>query len=252
MTINKLATNDHIKLDTQHNKILKSKKILSLHYKKFYKLIKKNLSNESGVILEIGSNNSDIKKIIKKCLTSNYYLHKEIDKKLNIYKLKIKNNSISNFIMIDVFHHLRYPSYALDQVNKKLKTKGKIIMIEPAMGLIPRIIYHFFHPEPNGMSFDIKWYKKPKNIHLFKNSYFAAQGLSWRAFYKKELKLPKNLIINKVEPFSHFAWIASGGYSLHSLYPSFLYKFISIIDHILTIVSKEFFSAKMLIILEKK
>ena len=41
-------------------------------------------------------------------------------------------------------------------------------MIEPAMGLIPRIIYHFFHPEPNGMSFDVKWYKKPKNIHIFK------------------------------------------------------------------------------------
>ena len=101
------------------------------------------------------------------------------------------------------------------------------------------------------MSFDVKWYKKPKNIHIFKNTYFAAQGLSWRAFYRKELKLPKNLIINKVEPFSHFAWIASGGYSFPSLYPTFLYKFISIIDDLLTVISKEFFSAKMLIVLEK-
>lgn len=243
---------NHIKLDIQHNKILRDKKILSLHYKKFYNIIKQNLSSKSGVILEIGSNNSDIKKVIKKCITSNYYLNKKIDKKINIYKLKIKNNSISNLIMIDVFHHLKYPGYALDQINKKLKKKGKIIMVEPAMGLIPRIIYHFFHPEPNGMSFDVKWYKKPKNIHIFKNSYFAAQGLSWRAFYRKELKLPKNLIINKVEPFSHFAWIASGGYSFPSLYPTFLYKFISIIDDFLTVISKEFFSAKMLIVLEKK
>lgn len=252
MTTKQLIISNHIKLDLQHNKILRDKKILSLHYRKFYNIIKKNLSRKSGVILEIGSNNSDIKKIIKKCITSNYYLNKKIDKKINIYKLKIKNNSISNLIMIDVFHHLRYPGYALDQINKKLKKKGKIIMIEPAMGLIPRIIYHFFHPEPNGMSFDVKWYKKPKNIHIFKNTYFAAQGLSWRAFYRKELKLPKNLIINKVEPFSHFAWIASGGYSFPSLYPTFLYKFISIIDDLLTVISKEFFSAKMLIVLEKK
>lgn len=252
MTIKSSIISNHIKLDKQHNKILRDKKILSLHYKKFYNIIKKNLSKKSGVILEIGSNNSDIKKTIKKCITSNYYLNKKIDKKINIYKLKIKNNSISNLIMIDVFHHLRYPGYALDQINRKLKKKGKIIMIEPAMGLIPRVIYHFFHPEPNGMSFDVKWYKKPKNIHIFKNSYFAAQGLSWRAFYRKELRLPKNLIINKVEPFSHFAWIASGGYSFPSLYPTFLYKFISIIDDLFTVISKEFFSAKMLIVLEKK
>ena len=72
-------------------------------------------------------NNSDIKKIIKKCITSNYYLNKKIDKKINIYKLKIKNNSISNLIMIDVFYHLRYPGYALDQINKKLKKKGKLL-----------------------------------------------------------------------------------------------------------------------------
>ena len=61
------------------------------------------------------------------------------------------------------------------------------------------------------MSFDVKWYKKPK-IFIYSKTLILRQGLSWRAFYRKELKLPKNLIINKVEPFSHFAWIASGGY----------------------------------------
>ena len=81
MTTKQLIISNHIKLDLQHNKILRDKKILSLHYRKFYNIIK-NLSRKSGVILEIGSNNSDIKKIIKKCITSNYYLNKKIDKKL--------------------------------------------------------------------------------------------------------------------------------------------------------------------------
>jgi len=243
---------NHLKLDTQHNKILNNKKILSLHYEKFYNIIKKNLSNKNGIILEIGSNGPYIKKKIKKCITSNYYLSNKIDKKLNIYNLKIKNESLSNLVMIDVFHHLRFPGYALNQIKKKLKINGKIIMIEPAMGLIPRMIYHFFHPEPNGMNLDVKWYKKPKKIDLFKNNYFAAQGLSWRAFYRKELKLPNNLIVEKIKPFSHFAWIASGGYSFPSLYPIFLYKFVSKIDNILTVISSELFSAKMLIVLKKK
>ena len=53
---------NHLKLDTQHNKILNNKKILSLHYEKFYNIIKKNLSNKNGIILEIGSNGPYIKK----------------------------------------------------------------------------------------------------------------------------------------------------------------------------------------------
>lgn len=243
---------NHIELDFQNNNILKNKKILLLHYKKFYKLIKNNLSYTSGKILEIGSNDNGIKKVIKNCITSNHYSNKKIDAKLNVYKLKIKNNSISNVIMIDVFHHLRFPSFALNQINKKLKKNGKIIMIEPAMGLIPKIIYHFFHREPNGLNLNIKWNKTPKIYHFLKNDYFAAQSLSWRAFYRKELKLPENLVIDKVKQFSDFAWIASGGYSFPSLYPFFFYNFITKIDEVLTILSEKLFSAKMLIVLKKK
>jgi len=243
---------NHVKLDFQNNNILNNKKILLLHYENFYTLIKNNLSSINGKILEIGSNDSGIKKIIKNCITSNYYLNNKIDTKLNVYKLKIKNNSISNVIMIDVFHHLRYPRFALNQINKKLKKNGKIIMIEPAMGLIPRIIYHFFHREPNGLNFNIKWNKIPKNNFFLKNNYFAVQSLSWRAFYRKELKLPNNLTIDKVKPFSDFAWIASGGYSFPSFYPAFFYKFFTKIDAVLTILSEELFSAKMLIVLKKK
>ena len=101
------------------------------------------------------------------------------------------------------------------------------------------------------MSFDVKWYKNQKYSYIQKHLFYKTR-IILEGFYRKELKLPKNLIINKVEPFSHFAWIASGGYSFPSLYPTFLYKFISIIDDFLTVISKEFFSAKMLIVLEKK
>ena len=41
MTTKQLIISNHIKLDLQHNKILRDKKILSLHYRKFYNIIKK-------------------------------------------------------------------------------------------------------------------------------------------------------------------------------------------------------------------
>lgn len=123
-------------------------------------------------------------------------------------------------------------------------------MIEPAMGLIPRIIYKIFHYEPNGFNLKINYKKFSKKIPSTK-SYFAAQSIPWRLFYLKELNLKKNYKIKLIKPFSDFAYLFSGGYSYHSLYPSFLYSLLKLIDKFFTYVSANIFSARMLIVLEK-
>jgi hypothetical protein len=233
------------------NRIIYKKKILSNKiYEDYYKLIKKNILKSKFKILELGSGGGNIKKIIPHCITSDQFKSKKIDKKINIYSINLKKNSISNVIIIDVFHHLELPSLALDEIKKILIKKGRLIMIEPAMGLIPRIIYKLFHYEPNGFNYKINW-NKTSQKGLNKNRYFAAQSLPWRAFIMKELDLKKNFKINKVEIFSDFSFILSGGYSYPAFYPLIFYFVIKKIDLFLTFLSKRLFGARMLIVLEK-
>ncbi len=243
--------NNHIKIDIKNRKIFKDKPLLEKIYYDYFKIVKKNLNLQlKGSILEIGSSGF-IKKIIPQCKTSN--LEKSdsmIDMEENVYSLSIKKNSISNLILIDIFHHLEFPKFALKNMHNVLVSGGQIIMIEPAMGLIPRVIYKLFHHEPNGFDFDIKWNTIPKSIPN-KKQYYAAQAIPWRAFIKNELNLDSKFKLQKVRCFSDFAFLCSGGFSHKSFYPSNFYKFIKLVDNILTRISFKIFSARMLIVLKK-
>ena len=242
---------DHKKIDSKNRKTYQNKDLIKIIYNNYYKNIKKNIYlSDKKKILELGSGGGNIKKVIKECITSDQFRNKNIDRIENIYKINFKKNSISNIILIDVFHHLQFPSLALKEIHKVLIKNGRIIMIEPAMGLIPRIVYKIFHYEPNGFNLRIKWNNIPKKIPL-SNQYFAAQSIPWRAFFLKELNLKSKYSIKLIKPFSDFAFLLSGGYSYKALYPKILYSLIKLIDKILTSISIRIFSARMLIVLEK-
>ena len=242
---------DHKKIDYKNRKIYQNKDLIKIIYNNYYKNIKKNIYlSDKKKILELGSGGGNIKKVIKECITSDQFKNKNIDRIENIYKINFKKDSISNIILIDVFHHLQFPSLALKEIHKVLIKNGRIIMIEPAMGLIPRIVYKIFHYEPNGFNLRIKWNNIPKKIPL-SNQYFAAQSIPWRAFFLKELNLKSKYSIKLIKPFSDFAFLLSGGYSYKALYPKILYSLIKLIDKILTSISIRIFSARMLIVLEK-
>ena len=152
--------------------------------------------------------------------------------------------------MVDIFHHLEFPKLALNNMYRALEKGGRVVMIEPAMGIIPRIIYKLFHHEPNGFNFLIKWDQIPKELPG-KTSYFAAQSLTWRAFVKKELDLENKFNMKKIHCFSDFAYLGSGGFSYKSFYPKKFYNSIKVLDKIFTKVGTKIFSSRMLVVLEK-
>jgi SAM-dependent methyltransferase len=240
----------HKKIFNKNKKLFKKKLLIQLIYEDYYKIIKKNIYNyKKFSIFEFGSGGGNIKKIIPQCIVTENFKTKNVDRIENIYKINCKDNSISNIILIDVFHHLQFPSLALKEMNRVLIKNGRLIMIEPAMGLIPRIIYKIFHYEPNGFNIDIKWNKIPSIIPKPKE-YFAAQSLPWRAFVLKELNL-KKFRVRKIKPFSDFAFLLSGGYSYNNFYPINFYPLIKFMDKILTYLSIKIFSSRMLIVLKK-
>jgi SAM-dependent methyltransferase len=241
----------HKKISNKNNKTYIKKKLIRLIYEEYYKTIKENIYNKKNFpIFEFGSGGNNIKKIIPNCIVTENFKAKNVDRVENIYKINCKNNSISNIILIDVFHHLKFPSLALKEISRVLIKNGRLIMIEPAMGLIPRIIYKIFHYEPNGFNINIQWNKIPSKIPK-PNEYFAAQSLPWRAFVLKELSLKKFQIIT-IKPFSDFTFLLSGGYSYRNLYSITLYPLIKYIDKILSCLSIKIFSGRMLIILQNK
>lgn len=243
--------NKHFEIDLKNRELYKKKELLNIIYNNYFNQIKQNLyQGKNSTILEIGSSGF-IKEVIPQCITSNLEKRDDmVDVEENIYDLNQKDNSLSNIIMVDIFHHLEFPKLALNNMHRALEIGGRVLMIEPAMGIIPRIIYKLFHHEPNGFNFLIKWDQIPKELPG-KTSYFAAQSLTWRAFVKKELDLEDKFKMKKIHCFSDFAYLGSGGFSYKSFYPKKFYNFIKVLDKIFTKIGTKIFSSRMLVVLEK-
>lgn len=239
------------KSEIEKNKIIwKEKIILRKIYTEFYEKIRKNLSLQDGKILEIGSGIGAIKNVINNCILTDVIYSPYIDFVQSAYQLAIRDESLSNIILFDVFHHLKYPQSALNEFYRALKEKGRVIIFEPDISCLGFLVYGLFHKEPVNWNEKILWDVEEKEVLLDK-SYYSAQGNATRVFLKKEYELSSRLWkIILVERYSAISYVLSGGYSKPQLYPDFSYPLIKLLEKILDIFPA-LFSTRMLIVLEK-
>jgi len=227
-----------------------NKPLLEKIYQRFYEAILARL--QPGVTLELGSGIGQIKNFIPDCITSDLSPNPGIDRVESAYALSFKDNSLENIILFDVWHHLEYPGAALRECYRVLAPSGRVLIFEPAMGLIPRLAYGLFHHEPLGFGETINW-DPPETLNLSTVPYFAAQSRAWRIFRRGEgASHLAGWRMIECSSWSDLAYLGSGGFSKPSLYPAFLLPLIEWIDRLLTRINSSIFSARMLVVLEKK
>lgn len=235
----------------QNRKILERKPLIRLIYQSFYREIKSRLNiNDSGFTVELGSGIGLIKDEIPFCITTDLFENPWLDRIESAYTLKFEDNTISNLILFDVWHHLQYPATALTEFHRVLEKNGRLILFEPAMGYLGRIIYGLFHHEPIALKDKITWYA-PKGFTPGSDEYYAALGNCWRMFQKKNL--PEQIQgwrLKEISFFPALAYMASGGFSKPQFFPSFLLSTIWKTEYFLKFFPT-FFSCRMLVVLEK-
>jgi SAM-dependent methyltransferase len=152
------------------------KPLLRKVYGDFYSLIIKHLSHLLDTkIVELGSGLGSIKEAIPSCIRTDLFSFPWIDQIENAYNLSFEASSVSDLIMIDVFHHLQFPGNALSEFHRVLQPGGHVIMLEPYISVLGSLVYGPLHAEPIGLFRDIKWMANPgwstENIE-----YYSAQG----------------------------------------------------------------------------
>ncbi len=227
------------------------KPLLHVLYGDFYQLISQNLSNlPDSKIVELGSGLGNIKEVIPDCLRTDLFPNPWIDQVENAYKLTFAKESVSDLILTDVFHHLRYPGGALQEFYRVLRKGGRVIMLEPYISVLGLLVYGAFHSEPIGFTQKIEWFP-PQGWSAEDIDYYAAQGNATRVFitnrFRSELKRWQKI---KTIRLSALAYAASGGYSGPQLYPKSILLLIKGLEKILNLFPF-LFATRLLVILEK-
>lgn len=227
------------------------KPLLQKLYAGFYRLIAQNLSNlPDGKIVELGSGLGNIRDVIPNCLCTDLFPNPWIDQIENAYKLSFADESISDLILTDVFHHLKYPGTALKEFLRVLRKGGRVIMLEPYMSILGLLVYGIPHDEPIAVMKRIEW-DAPENWSAEKIDYYAAQGNATRIFVGNRFRAKLgDWHQTKIIRLTAIAYAASGGFSKPQLYPASMLPLIRKLEKLLDLLPA-LFATRLLVILEK-
>jgi SAM-dependent methyltransferase len=203
-----------------------------------------------GAIVEVGSGIGNIKEVLPGCLRTDLFPNPWLDQTENAYALSFADGAVSNLILFDVFHHLRYPGTALREFHRVLAPGGRVLIYEPAMGLLGRLVFGLFHHEPVALTSDITWLS-PDGWRAQDVDYYAAQGNASRVFGRAGIGSRfEGLELVSVAHYAQISYVASGGYSHRQLYPDALYPAVKRLDKLLDLVPSVF-STRLLAVLAK-
>ena len=239
---------DDPQLTITRREILKKKRFLHEIYEDWYTLIKSFVSDEDSLILEIGSGAGFSEKIIPNVsktdvlfLPSNHLVMSALD-------IPFSKKSLHTIFMVNVLHHIPAVDQFIDNVQRVLENKGRLIMIEPWM--TPWC--QWVHMKSNHESVDVNMngWRFSTNGPLSG----ANAALPWIIFHRdKEFfksKYPELKIV-QIQPMMPFRYLLSGGMSSWLSFPVFSYPIIDFFENLFT---KRMDSLGMfaLIVLEKK
>ena len=228
------------------------KPLLRRVYSQFGREIAKRVDRtQPGLVVELGSGMGNIKEHLPDCITTDVFPNPWLDRVEDAYNLTFGAGAVSHLILFDVWHHLQYPGTALREFYRVLSERGRVIIFDPAMGVLGRFVFGNFHHEPLGLREGIQW-EAPANWNGKESGYYAAQGNASRVFgtnaFREQLRSWR---VVEVSHFSALNYLGSGGFRGPQLYPmaalpllnwvdSFLSKFPSLASRMLVVLEKQF------------
>jgi len=228
-----------------------SKPLLREVYAEFHREIATRLQGiPPGPIVECGSGVGNLKTVLPQCMTTDLFPNPWIDQVENVYALSFAPSSVAAIVLFDVFHHLEYPGSALAELHRTLIPGGRLVIFDPAMGLLGRTVLGLFHHEPLGLRRKIVW-EAPPSFSPDQQHYYAAQGNAWRVFARGEHQLyPKDWNIVELCFFPALVYLLAGGFRGPTLVPRICIPLAQAIDRLLEMIPR-LFASRMLIVLQK-
>ncbi|MBE9112765.1 methyltransferase domain-containing protein [Nodosilinea sp. LEGE 07298] len=243
-------------IDRHNQEILKNadawkkKPALRAIYKTFHQNIARHLAPLPQPTVELGSGVADIQRVIPGCIRTDIFPNPWIDQVENAYALSFASGSLSNLVLFDVFHHLRYPGTALKEFERVLAPGGRVIWFEPCVSLLGLLVYGALHPEPLALNQSIQWYAPPA-WNPAQIDYYAAQGNASRLFLKPNIQQDLNgFRVVTTQRYAAVSYVASGGYSKPQMYPTAWLPLMTVIDRLCDRLP-QIFATRLLVVLEK-
>lgn len=208
--------------------IIRNKSFLSALYAEWYERIIKALPRKNDV-LELGSGAGFLQEFLPDVITSEVFKTPGVRLIADACDLPLPDKSLDAIVMTDVFHHIPNVKLFLLEASRCVRSGGKIVMVEPWRTPWSEWVYINLHSEPfvsdggweipgtgplSGANGALPWIVFQRDRALFE-----AQYPQWR--------------IRMIEPMMPFSYLLSGGVSMRSLVPGWIYPPVRAMERVL-------------------
>lgn len=200
---------------TNYQMVWKRKPVLRLVYDDLFNRIAARCV--PGHTLEIGGGIGNLKAKVDGVISSDIQFAPWLDLVADAQKLPFRDGGIGNIVMLDVLHHIEFPSLLFREASRVLSPGGRLVMVEPGITLGSTLFFRVLHHEPVRMNADPLAEGAPDP---YRDPYDSNQAiptlLATRYREKFHEKFP-DLFIREATWFSLIAYPFSGGFKSWSL-----------------------------------
>jgi len=202
------------------SQIISSKPYLKKIYNEWYRLLFEHISEQRGKILELGAGAGFSANYFPQFIRSDILHVNNVNIVCDGHHFPFTSGVLHAILMINVLHHIHDPAEFFHEAARCLRIGGVISMIEPWNTCWSNFVYSHLHHEPFNPA-DLQW-----DFESVGPLSGANGAVPWIIFSRDrnvfERKFPQ-LSIDLIQPIMPVSYLFSGGVSLKSLMPGFLY-----------------------------
>jgi SAM-dependent methyltransferase len=233
----------------QYSDMWHRKPVLRMIYNDFYDRIAE--ACVPGLTLEIGAGIGNLKQRLPHVLATDIQFAPWLNCVTDAQHMPFAANVAANIIMVDVLHHIEFPTIFFQEAHRVLRHGGRIVMIEPAITLGSTVFYRLFHHEPVRILVDPLAAGSPNSTRDPYNSNQAIPTLIATKDRDRFNRLFVNLKIIRVDWFSLAVYPLSGGFKRWSLISEKLAHRALKIERAIEPLVGRFIAFRMMLVFEK-
>lgn len=191
------------------------KPVLRVIYHDFYD----RLTSEClpGLTIEIGGGIGNLKQRFADVVATDIQFAPWLDCVADAQRLPFAASCAANIVMVDVLHHVEFPSVFFREVERVLQPGGRALMVEPAITWGSTLFWRLLHHEPVRSSADVLIEGRPT---AGRDPYDSNQAIPTILATRDRERFHKQfpaLRIARVDWFGFAAYPLSGGFQRWSL-----------------------------------
>jgi hypothetical protein len=201
-------------------RIIREKAFLRRLYAEWFALVREALPPGAGEVVELGSGGASIREVIPGVITSEVFRAPAVQVVADARALPFAPGTLRALVLVDVLHHVPDVARFFRDAAACVRAGGAIVAIEPWVTPWSRLVYRRLHHEPFDPNSE-GWTLPPGGPLSTANG-----ALPWIVLQRDRARFERELpewSVRTIRPLMPVSYLLSGGVSMRSLAPGWLY-----------------------------